>query len=65
MSKEPNTTITKDEQLLCCPKCGSVDFCITQEKAYSFVWVRCKQCDTAFDKVVPINYKRRTEHVPN
>jgi uncharacterized Zn finger protein len=60
-----SSIITTEDELLECPKCGSVEFCITQEKKYSFVWVRCRQCDAIFDRVTPINYVRRSDHVSN
>jgi len=50
MNNEPNSTIIKEE-LIPCDRCGSVDFCITQEFHHSFIWVKCRQCDKTFGLV--------------
>lgn len=50
MSSEPSTTDI-NEKLLECPKCGSTEFCVTQEFKYSFIWVRCRQCNNVLGSV--------------
>lgn len=57
MTNESKPTTT--DTLLECDVCGSIDFCITQEKPFSFIWVRCRQCDKIAGSLAPHSIHNR------
>lgn len=52
------------EKLFECPKCGSVDYCLTQKFTHSFIWVHCRQCNLALG-LVNLKIIEENIHVSN